>query len=224
MLTDGELTLRRAVPGDAADVAEVYNEADIRRWMLWEPEHVDEAEALANIARSEESWADGSWAPFRVVLGGHVVGGVNLHFLEHDTAELSYFLRASARGRGLATRAVLLATDYGFRERGTAAGVRARGPRERRLPGAWCERAGFAFEGVERRSAAYPDGRRFDSSVYSMLPAERVATRPATEADVDFLTDAAMAATEDQGRFPADLDRADVPRRLPRVDARAGAR
>ena len=34
-------------------------------------------------------------------------------------------------------------------------------------------------------------------------------TRPATEADVDFLTDAAMAATEDQGRFPADLDRAE---------------
>ena len=58
-LVDGDLTLRRAVPGDAADVAEVYNEADVRHWMLWEPEHVDEAEALANIARSEESWADG---------------------------------------------------------------------------------------------------------------------------------------------------------------------
>ena len=58
-IVDGDLTLRRADPGDAADVAEVYNEADVRHWMLWEPEHVDEVEALANIARSEESWADG---------------------------------------------------------------------------------------------------------------------------------------------------------------------
>jgi RimJ/RimL family protein N-acetyltransferase len=214
LLTDGELTLRRAVPGDAADVAEVYNEVDVRRWMLWEPEHVDEAEALANIARSEESWADGSWAPFRVVVDGHVVGGVNLHFLEYATAELSYFLRASARGRGLATRAVLLATDYGFRERGTQR-VFARVDVANVASQAVVQRAGFAFEGVERRSAAYPEGRRFDSRVYAMLPADRVATRPGTVADIDFLTDAAITATEDQGRFPADLDR---------VEYRAGFR
>jgi RimJ/RimL family protein N-acetyltransferase len=208
-LVDGDLTLRRAVPDDAADVLEVYNEADVRHWMLWEPEHVDEAEALANIARSEESWADGSWAPFRVVLGGHVVGGVNLHFLEYDTAELSYFLRASARGRGLATRAVLMATDYGFRERGTQR-VFARVDVDNGGSQAVVQRAGFSYEGTERQSAVHPDtGRRFDSRVYSLLPHERVTTRPATEADVDFLTDAAMAATEDQGRFPADLDRAE---------------
>ena len=260
LLTDGELTLRRAVPEDAPDIAEVYNEADTRHWMLWdrdlpdldealanierseqawadgwggvfrvvvddhvvggvnlhfvetavgelsyflrasargrglatravllaadwgfrehdlmhwmlwEPEHVDEAEALANIARSEESWADGSWAPFRVVVDGHVVGGVNLHFLEYDTAELSYFLRASARGRGLATRAVLLATDYGFRERGTQR-VFARVDPANAGSVAVAQRAGFTFEGIERHSAAYPAGRRFDSRVYSLLPA-----------------------------------------------------
>ena len=208
MLSEGEVTLRRAVPSDAADIVAVYSEADIRRWMLWDDELPDEAEALANIERSEQAWAEGSWAVFRIVVGGHVVGGANLQFLAYDVAEASYFLRASARGRGIATRALLMVTDWGFRERGQAR-VFLRCHPENAGSRTLAERAGFTYEGLERQSAAYPDGRRFDSRVYSMLPAERVSIRPATEADVDFLTDAAMAATEDQGRFPDDLDRAE---------------
>jgi RimJ/RimL family protein N-acetyltransferase len=205
LLTDGEILLRRAVPDDAADVAEVYNEADVRHWMLWDDEVVDEVEALANIARSEEAWAEGSWAVFRVVVDGHVVGGVNLHFLPYDVAEASYFLRASARGRGIATRALLMVTDWAFRDRGQAR-VFLRCDPENAASRALAERAGFTHEGMERRSAAHPDGRRIDSLVYSMLPAERVAIRPATLDDVDLLTDVPIEATRDQGRFPDDLD------------------
>jgi RimJ/RimL family protein N-acetyltransferase len=208
-IVDGDLTLRRAVPSDAVDIAEVYNEADVRHWMLWEPDEVvDETEALANISRSEDAWAEGSWAVFRIVVAGHVVGGVNLNFREHDTAELSYFLRSSARGRGFATRAVLLACDWGFRERRLAR-VFLRCNPDNDGSVALAERAGFTLEGLERQSAAYPDGRRFDSRVYSMLPAERVSIRAATPDDAAFLTDTAIAATDDQGRFPADLDRAE---------------
>jgi RimJ/RimL family protein N-acetyltransferase len=208
LLTDGDLVLRRAVPEDAADIVEVYNEADIRHWMLWEPEVVDEAEALANIARSEEAWAEGSWAVFRIVVDGHVVGGANLNFQAYDVAEASYFLRASARGRGIGTRALLLLTDWGFRERRQAR-VFLRCHPENAGSVALAERAGFTYEGLERQSAAYPDGRRFDSRVYSMLPAERVTIRPATLADADFLTDTPIEATRDQGRFPADIDPAE---------------
>ena len=200
-LVDGDLTLRRAVPSDVPDVREVYSEADTRRWMLWDDELPDDAEALANIERSEEAWAEGSWAVFRIVVDEHVVGGVNLRFAEYDTAETSYFLRASARGRGLATRAVLLAADWGFRERGLAR-VFLRVDPENASSVALAERAGFMFEGVERQSAADPDGRRFDSRVYSLLPSERVSIRPATLDDVDFLTDTAIAASEDRGGPP----------------------
>jgi RimJ/RimL family protein N-acetyltransferase len=208
LLVDGDLTLRRAVPADVADVREVYSEADTRRWMLWDDELPDDAEALANIERSELAWAEGSWAVFRVVVDGHVVGGVNLRFGDYGTAETSYFLRASARGRGLATRAVLLAADWGFRERGLAR-VFLRVNPENASSVALAERAGFSYEGIERSSAASPDGRRFDSRVYSLLPAQRVSIRPATPTDVDFLTDAAIAASQDQGRFPADVDLAE---------------
>lgn len=170
-LVDGDLTLRRAVPADARDVMEVYSEPDVRRWMLWDDELPDEAEALANIERSEQSWAEGDWAVFRIVVEDHVVGGVNLHFLGDRNAELSYFLRASARGRGIGTRAVLLAADWGFRERGLAR-VFARIEQGNAASVGVVERAGFSYEGTERQSASYPDGRRLDSQVYSLLPSD----------------------------------------------------
>ena len=77
-------------------------------------------------------------------------------------------------------------------------GVPARATRRTPARGRWPSGRGSRTRDVERQSAAYPDGRRFDSRVYSMLPAERVTIRPATLADVDFLTSTAIAANEDQ--------------------------
>ncbi len=208
-LVDGDLTLRRAVPADAADICEVYGEADTRHWMLWEGDDPpDEAEALANIERSEQAWAEGWGGVFRIVVDGHVVGGAMIRFTQPGTGETAYFLRQSARGRGLATRALLLVADWGFREHGLMR-VFARVDPANAASVRLLERAGFSYEGTERSSAQYPGGRWFDSGVYSLLPSERVAIRAATAADAEFLTDTAIAATEAQGRFPADLDRAE---------------
>ena len=81
VLVDGDLTLRRAVPADAADIAEVYNEADIQHWMLWEP---DESPTRPRRWRTSSGPSRpgprARNAPFRIVVDGHVVGGVNLHF------------------------------------------------------------------------------------------------------------------------------------------------
>jgi RimJ/RimL family protein N-acetyltransferase len=208
-LVDGDLTLRRAVPSDAADIVAVYSEADTRHWMLWEgDEPPDDAEALANIERSEKAWAEGWGGVFRVVVDGHVVGGAMLRFADPGTGEAAYFLRQSARGRGLATRSLLMVADWGFREHGLMR-VYARVDPENIDSVSVVERAGFTREGLERQSARYPGGRWFDSLVYSLLPAERVTIRPATADDAEFLTDTAIAATQDQGRFPADLDLAE---------------
>jgi RimJ/RimL family protein N-acetyltransferase len=88
--------------------------------MGWGPEPPDDAEARANIARSATAWAHGTWAVFRIadVDSDEVIGGINLRFGEHDTAEISYFLRMSARRRGLAKRAVRLVAQWAFEELG----------------------------------------------------------------------------------------------------------
>src|SRR4051794_26834619 len=119
-LRDDDLVLRPGTPRDVNSIRAVYSERDIRRWMGWDEELPDEAEARANLARAAASWREGTWAVFRIVDSGtdQVVGGVNLRMAGNETAEVSYFLRASARGRGLATRAVRLVTRWAFDELG----------------------------------------------------------------------------------------------------------
>lgn len=172
-LEDADLVLRPSVESDAGAIRKLYSEPDVRRWMGWDAELPDEADALANIERAAQSWNEGSWAVFRIVDAAtdRVVGGANLHMLEHQTAEVSYFLRASARGRGLATRAVRLVTRWAFDELGIER-IELRVHPENDASRRVAERAGFTREGVERASRAWPDGRRFDSIVFSLLASD----------------------------------------------------
>jgi len=141
--------------------------------MGWDGELPDEAEARANLEREAAAWREGSWAVFRIVDAAtdQVVGGINLRFGEHEIAEVSYFLSAAVRGRGVATRAVRLVSGWAFDELGIERielRVHPENPASRRV----AERAGFTREGVERGSRAWPDGTRFDSIVFSLLPAD----------------------------------------------------
>jgi RimJ/RimL family protein N-acetyltransferase len=172
-LRDGDLILRQSGERDAAAIREIYSEPDIRHWMGWDPAAPDEAEALANIERAARAGRDGSWAVFRIVDAAkdNVIGGVNLRFCEYQVAEVSYFLRASARGRGLATRAVALVVRWAFDEAGIERlelRVHPDNVASRRV----AECAGFVYEGVERSSRPCPDGARFDSLLFSLIRAD----------------------------------------------------
>jgi RimJ/RimL family protein N-acetyltransferase len=171
VLGDAEMILRPSTEQDVAAIRAVYSEPDIRHWMGWDGEPPpDDAEARANIERAAASWREGSWAVFRIAerATDHVVGGVNLRFAGNETAEVSYFLRESARGRGLATRAVLLVSRWAFDELGIER-IELRAHPENEASRRVAERAGFVLEGTERASRAWPDGTRFDSLVFSRL-------------------------------------------------------
>jgi len=177
-LHDAELLLRPSTDRDAAAIRAVYSEPDIRRWMGWDDELPDEAEARANIERAAHAWRDGGWAVFRIVEAptDQVVGGINLRLGEHQNAEISYFLRQSARGRGFATRSVRLVTRWAFDDLGIERielRVHPDNDPSRRV----AERAGFSREGIERASRAWPDGTRFDSIVFALLASHRGAER-----------------------------------------------
>ena len=85
-------------------------------------------------------------------------------------AELGYVVAQAARGRGLATRALRLLTDWSFArlrlERLELMISPANTGSER-----VAERAGYRFEGV-LRSKHIRDGRRGDFGVWSKLPGE----------------------------------------------------
>jgi len=165
------MMLRPSTDHDVADIRAVYSEPDIRHWMGWDGEpRPDDAEARANIERAANAWREGSWAVFRIAdrATDRVVGGVNLRFAENQIAEVSFFLRGSARGRGWATRAVLLVSRWAFDDLGIER-VELRAHPENKASRRVAERAGFVFEGTERASRSWPDGSRFDSLLFSLI-------------------------------------------------------
>jgi len=106
---------------------------------------------------------------------GAVVGSVSATAVEygHGTAWISYWLVPSARGRGLATRALVAAAEDAF-----ALGLhRLELGHRTNNPGSCgvARRAGFAAEGIEREKLRYGD-ERFDVETHA-----RLATDPAPD-------------------------------------------
>jgi RimJ/RimL family protein N-acetyltransferase len=136
----------------------------------------DHAEILATIERAARSWAEGAWAVFVIEVSGQVVGGANLGFYDHEIAEISYYLARSARGHGHATRAVRLLARWAFEKHGIER-LELRADPENEPSLRLARRAGFTREGIERASRSRPDGTRFDSVLYSLLPTDPVPSR-----------------------------------------------
>ena len=105
---------------------------------------------------------------FAIEVDGEAVGGISLHpgmDVERISAEIGYWLGESLWGRGVATSAIRLVTDYGF--------TRRRLERVFAVPFitnvASCralEKAGYQREGTMRRSAI-KDGRIMDQYLYA---------------------------------------------------------
>jgi len=107
---------------------------------------------------------------FAIEVGGKAIGGISLHIgqdVERIGAELGYWIGEPYWGRGIATAAIRLIVDYGFRERSLVriwavpfatnlASCRA------------LEKSGFMREGT-LRSSAIKDGKVFDQHMYSRI-------------------------------------------------------
>lgn len=107
------------------------------------------------------------------------IGCVTVAHMEdrHGTGWVSYWMSASSRGRGLATRAVATAAEWALVVRGLhrlELGHRVDNPASCRV----ATQAGFAVEGVEREKLRYGDVR-VDVETHA-----RLASDPATDANL----------------------------------------
>jgi RimJ/RimL family protein N-acetyltransferase len=84
-------------------------------------------------------------------------------------AELGYILAPEARGRGAATEALLLLTDWAFARGLVRLELRIDADNERSVQVA--ERCGYQREGL-LRSVHFKSGRRTDLLIYSRLPGD----------------------------------------------------
>jgi RimJ/RimL family protein N-acetyltransferase len=163
---DGVIALRPWHRDDAGALVEcIDGDPEIGRWLDQIPQPYTATDAIAFISGIGET-------AFAVIgdASGEMLGGVGLRWAE-DVAEVGYWARADARGRGVTTRALVLAAGIAF-EQG-AARVQLRADVENVPSRRVAEKAGFTAEGVLREAHWNPRlGRRQSWVMYSLLPGE----------------------------------------------------
>jgi RimJ/RimL family protein N-acetyltransferase len=175
-LSDGVLVLRTWREPDVPALVEACRDDDIAWWLDQVPQPYSEADARAYVAMTRRGWKEGALAGFAIadVSSAEVVGSIGLHWVdaEHGVAEVGYWVRREARGRGMATRATALATRWAIadcRMQRVQLRADARNVASQRV----AERAGFTREGV-LRSVRFNarQRRRVDFVMYSLLAEE----------------------------------------------------
>ena len=123
-LTDGIVAIRKYHEGDAELLYRAVRESisEISPWLPWCHEGYSIEESRDFVAtRNIRSQGD-EWYSFAVLdqSCGRFLGGVGISFINrvHQFANLGYWVRTSAAGRGVATRATKLAARFGFQELG----------------------------------------------------------------------------------------------------------
>src|SRR3954453_22102287 len=123
-LSDGVIELRPPRESDVDQIFAAVREsiAEVMPWMSWCHEDYSRVETAEWVRITERSWDQDIDYPFVVLQadGGDVLGTCGLNALDRQNrwANLGYWLRTSATGHGLATRAARLATSFGFSQLG----------------------------------------------------------------------------------------------------------
>jgi RimJ/RimL family protein N-acetyltransferase len=172
--TDGVITLRRYRAGDgpALYTAVQGSFAQLHRWLPWCHAGYSPADSEEFVRSRDAEWEKGEHFSFVITdtAENEFLGGVGLNSRNriHNFANLGYWIRADASGRGLATRAAQLMARFGFEEVGLqrieivcAPGNLA----SQRV----AEKAGARREGV-LRSRMLLHGQPGDAVIFSLVP------------------------------------------------------
>ena len=155
----GGLLLRPWEDSDAAVFLSAYRDPAIRHWHPRQPASEDETREW--FERYRQSWAQEtgvSWAVTRdggEVLGRIALGSVNL---ADGDAGTGYWVLPSARGAGVASRALTAVSDWALGEAGFHRLHLDHSTRNQ----ASCrvaDKSGFQLEGTMRSAAVHSDGR-----------------------------------------------------------------
>jgi ribosomal-protein-serine acetyltransferase len=120
---NGSLRIRPYNLADAAQVHEAACEscAELQPWMPWCHPHYSMAESRSWLETQVEAFRRGTAFEFAIESEtGQYLGGCGLNQIaaENQRANLGYWVRTSATRRGVATAAVGLVRNWGFRNTG----------------------------------------------------------------------------------------------------------
>jgi RimJ/RimL family protein N-acetyltransferase len=172
-LSDGVIRLAKLSDEHLSGLASLLDDPDVLA-NTRVPEPVPNGFAHQWLQAYKDGEADGTRDGFAIedAETGEFLGIAGLVAIEREAnqAEIGYIVSPQARGRGIATRALRLVTDYALGEVGLARVqllINSDNTPSLRV----AERSGYAREGVLRSFYVKP-GRRDDMVVYSRLPAD----------------------------------------------------
>ena len=127
-LEDDVILLRPFARADVPAIVAACQDPEIPRWTSV-PFPYTEADARAWLKSDEEE-------TFAVIDGtsGELLGSIGMRFPTDETGEVGYWVKREARGRGVATRALVLIARWGFQDTSSGAAAAQGGAGERRFP------------------------------------------------------------------------------------------
>ena len=173
-LTRGLITLRKPHLDDTQAVFDGCQDPLIPRFTAV-PADYSMAQALDYVQRTDASVRTQRELPFVIEYGNGddkvFAGTISFHSLsvKNSVGELGYWMTASMRGKGIATTAARMLTDYGFATIGFKR-IEAIIDRDNVASLKLVESAGYQREGLLRKKITRDDGRQVDMYIYAALP------------------------------------------------------
>ncbi len=173
-LSQDSLLLRPFRDEDVSALYEAAREsiAEISPWLSWCHENYSIEESREFISSRAQAATNAEWYSFGIFAedSGRFLGGVGLNFINrvHQMANLGYWVRTSAVGRGIATNATRLMARFGFEELGLhRIEILAAVPNlaSQRV----AEKVGAVREGV-LRDRVLIGGKSQDAVLFSLIP------------------------------------------------------
>jgi RimJ/RimL family protein N-acetyltransferase len=161
-LADDELLLREPTEEDIPAITEACQDPEIPRWTrVPSPYTEDDARTWLGLTGEDR---------FLIVdrKSGELLGGVGIRPDGEGAAEIGYWVKREARGRGIAPRAVRLLSEWGLRERGLARISLMTEPANTASQRV-AEKAGYRREGLLRAWMELKGTRR-DFVMFSLIP------------------------------------------------------
>jgi len=174
IVSDG-LVLRPFTVADAAEFVNAVLESmgTVGRWMPWCHANYAIEDALEWFSYCDKSRLDGSEYSFGIFNANtnEFLGGVGLNEINRknrSSANLGYWIRESCQRQGIATKAIQVCRDFGFRELNLTR-IEIVAIESNTASNAAAKRAGAQFECLARNGLVM-NGLPYTAAVYSLIP------------------------------------------------------
>jgi RimJ/RimL family protein N-acetyltransferase len=173
-ITRGLITLRKPHLDDTQAVFDGCQDPLIPRFTAV-PADYSMAHALDYVQRVDASLRTQRELPFVIEYGNGddrvFAGTISFHSLsvKNSVGELGYWMTSSMRGKGIATTAARMLTDYGFATIGLKR-IEAIVDRDNVASLKLLESAGYQREGLLKNKVTRDDGRQVDMYIFATVP------------------------------------------------------